>query len=304
VLYEMLTGAVPFSGETPVAVAMRHVREQVPDVQARRPEASAGTAAVVERATAADLAQRYPNAATMVADLEEALAIETARSGQATGEVTSVLRTLPRRSRRRLPWRMRHPWRWAGSLALLGAIVAIALVLAAGHTHSGVTPNVPASHGLQPVRLSQTAAHSYNPFGTGPENPDEVSKVVDGEVDTAWSTEQYIEDRLANKPGTGLYLDAAPGVEARAIEIQTPTPGFTAAIYASDGFREDLPYGDSTPLTQRGWTQIAPVRTIGASTTIRLSDPSDVRYRYYLIWITSLPPSSETAEIEEATLFK
>ena len=113
VLYEMLTGAVPFSGETPVAVAMRHVREQVPDVQASRPGVSAATAAVIERATAADLAERYPNAASMAADLEEALALETARSGQATGEVTSVLRTLPRRSRRRLPWRMRHPWRWA-----------------------------------------------------------------------------------------------------------------------------------------------------------------------------------------------
>ena len=33
--------------------------------------------------------------ASMVADMEEALAIETARSGQATGEVTAVLRTLP-----------------------------------------------------------------------------------------------------------------------------------------------------------------------------------------------------------------
>ncbi len=302
VLYEMLTGIVPFGGETPVAVAMRHVREQVPDVQSRRPEVSAATAAVVERATAADLAQRYPNAATMVTDLEEALAIETSRSGQATGEVTSVLRTLPRSSRRRLPWRMRHPARWAASLALLGAIVAIALVLAAGHTHSGVPSDVPASHGLQPVRLAQTAAHDYNPFGTDPEHPTQVSNVVDGDPNTTWSTEHYVEGSLGHKPGAGLYLDAAPGVQARAIEIQTPTPGFTMAIYASNDFHQ-LPYGDTTPLTQRGWTQLAPARTIGARTTIPLSDPSDIRYRYYLIWIVKLPPSSELAEISEATLF-
>jgi eukaryotic-like serine/threonine-protein kinase len=303
VLYEMLTGVVPFSGETPVAVAMRHVREQVPDVQSRRPEVSAATAAVVERATAADLAQRYPNAATMVADLEEALAIETSRSGQATGEVTSVLRTLPRHSRRRLPWRMRHPARWAVSLALLGGIVALVLVLAAGHTHGGVAPNVPASHGLQPVRLSQTAAHDYNPFGTGPEHPTQVSNVVDGDPNTTWSTEHYVEGTLGDKPGVGLYLDAAPGVRARAIEIQTPTPGFTAAIYASNDFHQSLPYGDTTPLTQRGWVQLAPARTVGASTTVPLSDPGGVRYRYYLIWIVKLPPSSETAEISEVTLF-
>src|ERR1039457_4245101 len=69
VLYEMLTGTVPFSGETPVAVAMKHVREDVPDVQLVRPEVSAATASVVDRATAKDLARRYPDAASMLVDL-------------------------------------------------------------------------------------------------------------------------------------------------------------------------------------------------------------------------------------------
>jgi serine/threonine-protein kinase len=100
----------------------------------------------------------------------------------------------------------------------------------------------------------------------------------------------------------GVYLDAAPGVKAQAIELQTPTPGFTAAIYAANDFQQ-LPYGDTTPLTQRGWTQVAPPRTIAAHTTIPLNNATGVRYRYYLIWITKLPPSSEVAEIAEATLF-
>jgi hypothetical protein len=162
-----------------------------------------------------------------------------------------------------------------------------------------VEPNVPSKHGQQPVQLSQTAAHDYNPFGTGLEHPTQVSNIVDGDPNTTWSTEHYVEGTLAGKPGIGLYLDAAPGVKARAIELQTPTPGFTAAIYASNSFHQ-LPYGDTTPLTQRGWTQVAAPRTISARTTIPLSD---VRYRYYLIWITKLPPSSEVAEIAEATLF-
>ena len=34
VLYEMLTGEVPFKGENQVAVAMKHVREELPDVRA------------------------------------------------------------------------------------------------------------------------------------------------------------------------------------------------------------------------------------------------------------------------------
>lgn len=301
VLYEMLTGTVPFSGQTPVAVAMRHVREQMPDVQRLRPGVSAATAAVVERATAADLAQRYPNAAAMVGELEEALAIETARSGQATGEVTSVLRTLPRRSRRRLPWRMRHPWRWAGSLMAVAAIVVVVLVLAAGHTHSGVTPDVSGGHGLTPVRLAQTAAHSYNPYGTGPEHPTQTANVLDGDPNTSWSTEHYLEDKLAGKPGVGVYLDASPGVKARTLQLMTPTPGFTAGVYGANHITE-LPYGETTPLAQRGWTQLAAPRTIAANTTIPLSE-GDVRYRYYLIWITALPANSEVAEISEATLF-
>src|SRR5580693_542234 len=142
VLYEMLTGVVPFTAETPVAVAMRHVREDVPDVQLARPEVSAATASVVDRATAKDLTLRYPDAASMVADLEEALAIEASRTGQATGEVTTVLRTLPGKARRRLPWRMRHPVRWVVSIALLAALVALGLILAADRTHRGVASDV------------------------------------------------------------------------------------------------------------------------------------------------------------------
>jgi len=303
VLYETLTGTVPFTGETPVAVAMRHVREQVPDVQERRPEVSAATAAVVERATATDLGERYPNAAAMVSELEEALAVETARAGQATGEVTSVLRTLPGSSRRRLPWRMRHPARWVASLALVGAIVALVLVLAAGNAHKGVNPDVSGRHGLEPVRLGQTAAHDYNPFGTGLEHPSQVANVVDGDPNTTWSTEHYVEGTLGSKPGLGLYLDAAPGVRARALQITTPTAGFQAEVYAARHFDESLPFGDSTALTQRGWTAVAPARTIAANTTIALSDPGGVPYRYYLVWIVKLPPAHEAAEISEVTLF-
>src|SRR5271166_6459036 len=76
VLYEMLTGDVPFHGDSPVAVAMKHVREEVPDVQDLRPEVSAATAAVLDRALAKDLGRRYPDATTMVSDLEDVLAIE------------------------------------------------------------------------------------------------------------------------------------------------------------------------------------------------------------------------------------
>jgi len=308
VLYEMLTGDVPFHGDSPVAVAMKHVREQVPDVQHRRPELSAATAAVVDRALAKDLSKRYPDAASMVRDLEDVLAIEASRSGQATGEATSVLRTLPGRSRRRLPWRMRHPGRWVGSLALAGVVVGVVLWLAAGQAHRGT--GVPSdldgrAAGLEPVQLSQTAAHGYNPFGTGAEDPERIANLVDNDPNTTWSTEQYYERTLRKPGGTGLgvYLDASPGTIARALEIQTPTPGFAVQVYTADHINLSLPYGNSTPLSARGWQG-----PVGASTDVRsgsrISLSVAAPHRYYLMWMTSLPPGAEVATIAELTLLR
>jgi eukaryotic-like serine/threonine-protein kinase len=308
VLYEMLTGDVPFHGDSPVAVAMKHVREDAPDAQTLRPELSAATASVLDRALAKDLTRRYPDAASMVGDLEEVLAIEASRSGQATGEVTSVLRTLPGRTRRRLPWRMRNPGRWAASLALLGAIVAIALVALAGRTHkgTGVSSNLDSGAGLVPVPLSQTAAHDYNPFGTGPENRDQIQNVVDNDPNTTWSTEQYYEGNLrkAGGVGLGLYLDAAPHVLAKALEIQTPTPGFAVQIYVGDHIDVELPYGDPKPLAERGWQG-----PVGASSDVRSGERIQLKllgrpHRYYLIWMTTLPPRQQSAAIADLTLFR
>ncbi len=307
VLYEMLTGQVPFTGSSPVAVAMRHVREQVPDVQLLRADVSAATASVIDRAVAKDLDWRYADADSMVGDLEEVLAIEASRAGQATGEATSVLRTLPGKARRRLPWRMRHPARWAASLALVGAIVAIAIVLAAQQAHkgTGVPPDVHASSGLQPVQLSQTAAHDYNPFGTEPENHDRVQNVVDSDPNTTWSTAHYYEGNL-KKPGgvgVGVYLDASPRVAARALEIQTPTPGFDVQVYAADKINLSYAYGNSTPLTERGWH--GPLASVdGVKGSQRIAIPGGTPYRYYLVWLTTLPPGEQSAAISELTLFK
>src|SRR6201747_3074278 len=81
VLFEMLTGEVPFHGENQISVAMKHVREDLPDIQRMRPEVSATTAAVLDRMTDKDLAHRYSDVPMLVADLEDALAIEAARTG-------------------------------------------------------------------------------------------------------------------------------------------------------------------------------------------------------------------------------
>src|SRR5215210_5796543 len=128
VLFEMLTGDVPFTGENQVAVAMKHVREDLPDVQLRRPDVSAGLAAILDRMTAKHLDVRYPDARSLEADLEDALAVEAARSGRATGEATAVIATLPERARRRVPLRLRRRF----------PVYAIVLMLVVGAAAIGV----------------------------------------------------------------------------------------------------------------------------------------------------------------------
>jgi serine/threonine-protein kinase len=80
VLFELLTGAVPYSGGTPLNVAYRHVNEDVPD-PAGVPRAVAN---VVRAATRRDLDERYPDAQAMLS------AVRRARSSLGSADTTVV----------------------------------------------------------------------------------------------------------------------------------------------------------------------------------------------------------------------
>ena len=69
VLYEMLTGKVPFTGDAPVEIAMKHLSEVPEPPSEQRPEVPHELDAVVVRALAKDPEQRYHSAEEMDADL-------------------------------------------------------------------------------------------------------------------------------------------------------------------------------------------------------------------------------------------
>ena len=110
----MLIGQVPFHADSQVGVAMKHVNEELPDVQQRRPEISAAAALVVERATAKDPDERYQEVGEMIDDLSTALEVEAARAGSTTGEATSVLDAVPPPQAQALRPRR---WSWVGDRA-------------------------------------------------------------------------------------------------------------------------------------------------------------------------------------------
>jgi serine/threonine-protein kinase len=90
VLYEMLTGKVPFTGDTPVEIAMKHL-SQVPDPPSTlRPDVPHDLDAVVMRALAKDPDQRYGSAEEMDADLAR-VARGVAVSRETEDAMTQVL---------------------------------------------------------------------------------------------------------------------------------------------------------------------------------------------------------------------
>ena len=89
VLYEMLSGRVPFEGDTAVNVAMRHVQEAPEPLTDRNPLVPVALESVVMRALAKDPRQRYQSADEMGIELDQVrqglpISDETAVIGAAT----------------------------------------------------------------------------------------------------------------------------------------------------------------------------------------------------------------------------
>jgi serine/threonine-protein kinase len=144
VMYEMLTGKVPFTGDAPVEIAMKHL-SSVPDPPSKtRPEVPASLDAVVMRALAKDPDERFDSAEEMDADLArvgrglavsrrtEEAATQVMRADDATSAtMVARPRTTPpappvyrppgayyEERPRRSPW----PWIWLLlALAIIGA---------------------------------------------------------------------------------------------------------------------------------------------------------------------------------------
>jgi eukaryotic-like serine/threonine-protein kinase len=302
VLYEMLTGDVPFHGENQVSVAMKHVREDLPDVQVMRPEVSARLAAVLDRMTDKDLGQRHPDAAALELDLEDALAAEAARTGTSTGEATAVLRTLPADARRRLPLRLRlrvPVLLLILMIAVAGSVIYLIADQAADRTQRGTGPgtSTPAP-GEQIVSVKRTSASDYDPLGDGEEHAEEAFRAVDQDSDTSWTTEQYTGNTLTKptgeEPGVGLYIDAEPSVNGKRLEIHTPTPGWKMEIYGARAKPSDEWPSDA-------WTRLGSGTVEKSKESFKL-DTGDRNYRYYLVWITALPPNEDQVAITQLTL--
>lgn len=73
VFYELLTGDVPYKADTPIQVALAHVRNNVPYVRKFNPDIPQAVENIVIKATARSLKDRYQNVAVLIQDLNRCM---------------------------------------------------------------------------------------------------------------------------------------------------------------------------------------------------------------------------------------
>src|SRR5262245_41388930 len=135
VLYELLAGEPPYTGDNFMAVAMKHIQEPVPSVRDARPDISPRLDAIIARAMAKRPEDRFRSTEAMMA------ALEAARTGTEStpvpaGPADGVTESIPvprpgpppiRRSRRRFPLPV-----VIGLVVVGTAALVVALIIAGG----------------------------------------------------------------------------------------------------------------------------------------------------------------------------
>ncbi|MCR8962315.1 Stk1 family PASTA domain-containing Ser/Thr kinase [Brevibacillus halotolerans] len=84
VLYEMVTGTLPFSGDSPITVALKHLQDPLPEPRKLNPAIPQSLENVIIRALAKDPFQRYKSAREMYEDLETCLSTERRHESKLT----------------------------------------------------------------------------------------------------------------------------------------------------------------------------------------------------------------------------
>ena len=162
-------------------------------------------------------------------------------------------------------------------------------------TGTGVTKALP---GEEIISVKSASANDYDPLGDDEEHADQARLAVDQDPGTDWTTETYANNVLnkptGDTPGVGLYVDAEPSVNGRRLEIQTREPGWKMELYAT---RSAPP--ENWP--DEAWTRIGGGTVERRKQSFKL-DTGDRRYRYYLVWITELPPDEDHVAITQLTL--
>jgi serine/threonine-protein kinase len=284
VLYEMLSGAPPFIGDTELSTAVARLTAVPGSLRDRRPDIPRSLEAVVLRSLARDPAARFQSAEELRASL---LAVDsendevTPPTGLSTGRVATG--SSPRQGRPRL---------LVGAVVTLLFLLVTAVVMFGGGdgdspSQSGRNGGLAAPAGALAAPKALPAS-SFDPFGDDKvENQASVTHVSDGDPNTAWKTSNYQDNFPKFKQGVGVYVDLGRNQKVRTVTVNA-TPGYMAEVFVADRPALDL----------AGWGK---PRVAGGTGTFNLGG---VNGRYVLVWFTSLPSldGGYKVEVSEITV--
>jgi hypothetical protein len=254
-LFELLTGE-PARGRT----FPRTVRPDVPRALDR----------VLARALDPDPERRFPDARAFAGALARSVETETVDASD-EGRATSL-------------------FTWIGvPLVVAGiAIASIALGLWMGKLEVGgplgirAAPDEPAAVEIPPVLIRPASVGVIDPFGDGYELSSNAELADDGDLQTAWRSENYYDGELG-KPGLGLLLDLGARHEVLGVRLWTPHPGFRFRLAVGDD-PDALIDEAGSEVTSTSLSRV-PLRGAG---------------RYVLVWITSVVPVDDGIRAEVA----
>lgn len=283
VLYELAVGRAPFSGDSPVGTAMKHVKEAPPAPRSIRAGVPRDLETVIMDALNKEPSERPQTAE----DLKARLTRRSASSSTAVMRSAPPPRSAPRTHQGGdMSWVVRV-------LLLVGAVILVAVgvtwLLSAENDPSGDPRDTQNEGGGTALRI--TGAEDFDPGGDDVEHPNEVSFAWDEDTTSAWRTETYDDGfQGVGKTGVGLVFDLGETADVATIELVTETPGMAVEIRsadeAGDGGEDDF-------------SVIAEASSIGATEEFEIGESA----RYWLIWITGLPGDSGRAEISEVRFF-
>jgi serine/threonine protein kinase len=286
VLYELLTGEVPFAGDNFVAVAMQHINKPPPSVRERRPELSPCVDAAVRRAMAKEPRDRFDSMDELCTELSTCLA-ELDGNGASTGAKTMVIARQPRRRQRRAARPPAgRPSVWP-LIMLLAGLAILAGILAAVFTFTDSSQKIRDVIGgketVPTAAVALTGLTSYDPEGDNhAEHSEDAHLASDSQMSTYWTTERY--NGGLQKSGVGLVLDASRAKKLSRLVVRSDTPGFTAQIQAGSS-------------SSGGFSTVSDSQRVGRRTVFSIrGDPA----QYYVVWITDLG-ANNVVHVNEVT---
>ena len=246
-LYEMLTGYVPFSGDSAVAIALRHVSDPPTPLRQVRPDIHPALEAVVMRALQKEPAGRFGSAEEFAAMLESAR--EAIRSGD-PGQDTAAWAAVAAPPVEEESGRKRWPW-VAAALALVLAGVVLALLLTGGEDTVKV-PNEVGKPAPEAVADLARAGFETEIKPVQSDRPEQTVIGTDPKPGAEAEKGSTVVLSVSSGPGTRLVPDVRGRSRKEAVKLLTDAK-FT--FNEKEESSSDVPEGFATRTDPEGGTE-------------------------------------------------